>query len=150
MSVGTRRDPYLDFRFHVQIDSLVVAGFSEVSGLEAELGVEEYEEGGTNAYVHRLPTRFSYPPLTLRRGLTASVELHDWLARSVHGPVERRDGQVVLLDARGVPQWGWSFTAAYPVTWTGPDLQAGQGSVAIETLELVHNGLSKMEGLPPG
>lgn len=148
MPVGDRVDPYLDFRFLVEIDSLVVAGFSEVSGLEMDVQTETYREGGVNAYAHTLPTRTAYPNLVLRRGLTDSQALWTWAHDAMNGNIERRNGRVVLLDSTGEESWAWEFRDAYPVKWAGPDLDAARGRVAIETLELTHRGLSKVEGVP--
>jgi phage tail-like protein len=150
MSVGVRTDPYVGFRFLVQIDSLIVAGFSEVTGLERELETEDYQEGGVNTHTHKLPKRFSAPRLTLKRGLTDSQELWSWIENGVKGRAKRRNGHIFLLRSNGLPGWGWAFEDAYPAKWTGPELRAGDGAVAMESLELVHNGISKMEGLPPG
>lgn len=150
MSTTNKRDPYLGFRFRVEVDSLVVAGFSEVTGLELGMQPEEYEEGGVNTHTHRLPTRYTQPNVVLRRGLTDSRELWDWIENAVNGRIERRNGRVILLDSTGELSWGWSFRDAYPVRWAGPELRADQGAVAIETLELAHEGVTKMNGLPGG
>lgn len=149
MAADPRVDPYAGFRFLVEIDSLVVAGFSEVSGLELEMGTEEYQEGGVNHFTHRLPGRFSHPSLVLKRGLSTSRELWDWIQTTVqnveNGTVTRRNVRVVVLDSEGGEARGWEFLRAYPVKWTGPELGADQTGVSIETLELVHEGLSREE-----
>lgn len=148
MSAGARTDPYLGYRFLVEVNSLVVAGFSEVSGLEVRVETEEYQEGGVNTHTHSLPKRLSSPNLTLKRGLTDSKTLWDWLDGARNGQIKRRNGRVILLDATGREAWGWEFVDAYPVRWTGSDLRASEGAVAVESLELDHGGLSKMDGLP--
>lgn len=148
MATGERSDPYLGFRFLVEIDALIVAGFSSVSGLEVSLETEDYEEGGVNSYTHSLPTRFEYPNLELERGLTESDDLIGWIQHVRNGDVDRQNVRVVLLDSEGVETWGWEVREAYPVGWSGPDLRGDQSEVAIERLELTHRGLSKMEGLP--
>ena len=136
-------DPYVGANFSVELefDAVVVAGFSEVSGLEMELEIERYEEGGVNTHVHQLPTRFTYPNLTLRRGVSDSQRLLSWIQEGLYGPVERKTVGVLLQNWQGVETWRWTFLDAYPVRWTGPDLSATDGSVAIESLELAHNGL---------
>lgn len=144
MSVSSRRDPYLGYRFLVEIDSLIVAGFSEVTGLEMEMEMEEYQEGGVNTHSHKLPKRTGYANLTLRRGLTDSQALWRWIQDAVNGKVERRSGRIFLLDSNGRPSWGWGFRDAYPVKWTGPEFRADQSSVAVESLDLAHNGISKV------
>lgn len=146
MSAEGRADPYAGFRFLVEIDSLVVAGFSEVTGLEMEMSPEEYQEGGVNRFTHKLPGRFAHPNLVLRRGLTDSQALWDWVQETAlgveSGSVERRNVRVIVLDSTGRESRGWEFLRAYPVKWTGPELSAGDGSVAVEALELVHDGLA--------
>ena len=141
MTTGERENPYLDFRFTVELDGLIVGGFSEVEGLEIEVETEEYEEGGVNHFTHTLPTRVSYPNLVLRRGVTDSEAFWSWMTESVHGPAERKTGRIILLDSTGREVKGWEFLEAYPVRWGGPEFAADQGNVAIETLEIAHNGL---------
>jgi phage tail-like protein len=144
MAVGDRRDPYLGFNFLVEIEGLVVGGFSEVSGLQIEVEVQDYREGGLNEYVHRLAGPTRYPSnLVLERGLTDSDMLWRWHQHVTRGVVERKNGSIVLLDSAREEKWRWNFVGAYPVRWVGPDLRAGTAEAAVETLELVHRGLAK-------
>lgn len=143
MVLGQRIDPYLAFNFKVEIRGLVVAGFSEVSGLQAETETEDYREGGLNQYVHKLAKLTKYPNLVLKRGLTDSEVLWQWHQQVVEGTIQRQNGSVILLDATSAEKWRWNFSQAYPVKWMGPDFKADGNSVAIETLELVHNGIWK-------
>lgn len=147
--MSQRTDPYRNYRFTVEIDSLIVGGFSEVTGLERELETEDYNEGGVNGYTHSLPSRMTQPNLTLKRGLTDSATFWSWIQDVKRGVIERKNGRVLVMDSVGQEVWGWEFRDAYPVKWTGPELRADQGSVAFETVELTHNGFSKIEGLPP-
>lgn len=144
----SRTDPYASFRFTVEIDSLIVGGFSEVSGLERELETEEYNEGGVNGYTHSLPDRTTYPNLTLERGLTDSDVFWGWLQKNAYTGVDRKSGRILLLDSAGEAVWGRAFREAYPVSWSGPELRADQGAIAVESVELTHKGLSTVEGLP--
>ncbi|WP_442939736.1 phage tail protein [Nostoc sp.] len=59
------------------------------------------------------------------------------------GQFQRQNGSVVLLDNTCTERWRWNFSNAYPVKWAGPDLKADVNTVALETLELAHNGLWK-------
>ena len=143
MAVGDRVDPYLSFHFLVEIEGLVIGGFNEVTGLTVEVEIEEYREGGLNAYVHKLAGPARYPNnLVLKHGLTDSDTLWNWHQGVASGNIQRRNGSIILLDSAGEEQWRWNFVDAYPVRWVGPDLRAGSAEVAIETLELVHRGLS--------
>lgn len=136
-----RTDPYTSFRFLVEIDDLIVGGFSEVSGLRAETETEEVREGGVNDHVHKLPKITKYPNLTLKRGITDSDTLWNWHQDVVNGIIERRTVYIIVMDSEGNEKWYWYFIEAYPVKWTGPDLKADGNTVVVETLELVHNGI---------
>ena len=142
MPVAERNDPYVSFRFLVEIQGLIVGGFSEVSGLQAETETEDIQEGGVNDYVHKLPKVTKYPNITLKRGITDSDVLWRWYRDVVNGKIERRTGYVILLDSEGNEKWRWTFEDAYPVKWTGPDFKADNDAASIEALELVHNGIS--------
>ncbi|MBE9593547.1 MAG: phage tail protein [Proteobacteria bacterium] len=143
MPVAERKDPYLSFRFLVEIQGLIVGGFSEVSGLQAETEIEEIREGGVNDYVHKLPKITKYPNITLKRGITDSDVLWNWHQDVVNGIIKRKSGFIILLDGEGNEKWRWYFEDAYPVKWLGPDLKADSNTVAVETLELAHNGIKK-------
>jgi phage tail-like protein len=149
VSVGARDDPYLSYRFVVQIDALFVGGFSEVGGLEWQMEPETYEEGGVNDHVRKLPARYDHPNLVLQRGMTDLATLSRWTQRTADGAVTRMNGVILLLDETGGIGWGWAFLDAFPVRWSGPDLSADSNSVAVETLELAHEGLRPVPGLPP-
>jgi phage tail-like protein len=145
-SAGSRRDrvdPYPAFNYVVGITDVAVIGFSEVSGLQVELEYVDYREGGENAFVHRLPGPARYPSnLVLRRGMTHDLSLWDWLLAALEGFVVRRNVSVTLRDAAGDDVRKWIFHEAYPIRWTGPELRAGTGALAIEALELAHRGLA--------
>lgn len=144
MALGGRTDPYLAFNFLVEIDGLVVGGFTEVSGLQVEIETQDYREGGLNAYIHKLAGPTRYPSnLTLRHGLADADALWSWLQDVAQGTLQRRNGSIVLLDDTGQEALRWNFTEAYPVRWTGPSLRADSSAVAVETLELAHHGLAR-------
>lgn len=133
------------FIFHV--GGVDIGAFMEVSGLSVEVEVEELEEGGQNHFVHKLPGRMSWPPLVLKRGIADSDGLFDWFSETSgdgfagHGNrLDRREGEVVLVDAAGVELRRWQFVEAFPVRWTGPSFAADSSEVAVEELEIVHHG----------
>lgn len=120
----------------------MVAGFSEVTGLQVETEVQDYREGGLNDFMHKLAGPTRYPSnLVLKHGITDKRELWKWHQDVAHGKVERKNGSIVLLDAAGEEMWRWNFEGAYPVRWNGPDLRANTAEVAVETLEMVHRGI---------
>jgi len=145
MALGVRKDPYLTFNFLVEIDGLVVGGFSEVSGLQAEVEVQDYREGGLNDFIHRLAGPVRYPAnLVLKRGLTEVQTLWLWHRDVRRGIVNRRNLSILLLDATREIVSGWNVAQAYPVRWVGPELRAEAATVAVETLELVHCGFVEL------
>jgi len=141
VAIGQRKDPYLGFNFVGEIEGLVVGGFSEVSGLQMEIEVQAFREGGRNEYMRQVPGGTKYPNLVLKRGLTDDDVLWNWHVDTVRGDVDRKNGSVVLRNAAGEEQWRWNFQNAFPVKWQGPDLRAGTAETAIEMLELAHEGL---------
>lgn len=162
---GRAPDPHLGMRFRVEMASVEVArfaevaGFSEATGFEVQIETEEYREGGVNTHTHKLPTRVTYADLVLRRGVVDPQVLWDWIDRTtaavdiprqtdgerVRLPHLQRDVHVVSCDPAGTDVSRWAFEKAYPVRWEGPQFQADQGSVAVETLELAHQGVSRVE-----
>mgnify|MGYP001108681024 CR=1 FL=1 len=140
-AVGNRQDVVGSLRFCVEIQGLQVGGFSEVTGLQAELEIEEYAEGGVNDFIHRFPKRKKYPPLVLKRGITTSRTLWDWFYQTKIGKVKRTSGSIILQDNRGQEIMRWHFLEAYPIKWVGPEMNATRSQVAVESIEIVHNGL---------
>ena len=141
MSRTTRRpDPYQSFRFFVEVDGLESAAFTECSGLEVTTDVKEYEEGGENTFVHKLPGRTKYTNITLKWGTTESLDLWKWYQAVTLGFVERKMASIVQYNWKGDPVRRWNLFWAYPVKWVGPSFRTDSSEVGIETLELAHNG----------
>jgi phage tail-like protein len=134
MATAQRVDPYKNFRFLVEIDGIVQAGFSECSGFGSNLEVIEYREGGETATVRKLPGKVSYPDITLKWGVTDSRELYDWHRAAVNGEIQRKNGSVILQDDRGQEKTRWNFLNAWPSKYDGPDFNAKGNDLAIDTL----------------
>jgi phage tail-like protein len=141
LSVLPRIDPYPNFNFDLVVEGLLVGSFSEVSGLGAETEVEEYKEGGVNDFVHKIIGKTRYGPLVLRRGMTLSPVLYNWYKDVVSGKIEKKLIIVTLLDAQKIPVKAWTFKNAFPIKWNGPELKSDSSSIAVESTELVHQGL---------
>jgi phage tail-like protein len=133
-------DPVAELSFQVEVPGMSIGRFRECSGIEVEVEVKEYQEGGSNDYVHKLPTRVKYPNIVLKRGVTHEEALAKWFFDSRNAP-QRRDVTITLLGPGTKVVRRWSFLNAYPVKWTGPNLNASSNQIATETLEIVHNGL---------
>lgn len=139
---SARHDPYKNFNFRVEIDGVDAGQFTEVSGLAAEAEVIEYREGADKVTSSRkLPGRVRYPNVTLRRGLTASRDLWEWWKTVRDGALERRTVVITLLNDAGEPLLRWRLREAWIATFVAPDLNAEGNDVAIETIELTHEGL---------
>jgi phage tail-like protein len=142
---GSRNDPYAAFNFQVEIDGVTQAGFSECSGLSAETDAIEYRTGPEDITVRKLPGLAKYSNITLKRGFTASKELWEWRKKVIDGATERKSGSIVLLDEARKPALRFNFREAWPRKWDGPTFNAKTNEVAIETLEIVHEGLKLAE-----
>lgn len=129
-----RKDPYKNYRFLVEIDGIVQAGFAECSGFGSEVQVVEYREGGDPTTARKLPGTAKYPDITLKWGLTDSRELYDWHLTAVNGQLERKNGSVVVLDDTGQEQARWNFFSAWPSKYTGPSFNAKGNDIAIDSL----------------
>jgi phage tail-like protein len=120
---------------------LALGGFSECSGLESTLEIEEYLEGGVNDRVLRFPTRFSYTNIILTRGVGFSEDLWLWHQEFVEGKGKRRDGLIILQNEMRLPVKIWSFSRGLPVKWSGPTFNATASEISIESLEIAHEKL---------
>lgn len=140
-NANPRNDPYSGFNFLLEIDGVVKAGFSEVSGLSTETDVIEYREGNEPATVRKLAGLTRYSNITLKRGVTNDKSLWQWRKAVIDGKVQRRSGSVVLLDESRQPVLVWNFREGWPCKWEGPSLNAKTSDVAIETIEIAHEGL---------
>jgi phage tail-like protein len=128
--------------FALTIDGLKFGSFTECSGLEMEVEIEKYEEGGNADYVHQLPGRISYSNIQLTRPLTKeSAALAHWL-QTLQPGFSRAEGSIAALLPTGTsdPFVTWSLEGVIPVKWTGPKFDVNSPGVATETLEIAHTG----------
>jgi phage tail-like protein len=140
---GQRVDPYGNYNFLVEIDGIAQAAFHEASGFDSTIDVVEHREGGDNLTPRKLPGMTKHGPITLKWGLTDSADLYNWHRDAVKGNLQRKSGSIVLLDRSGTERVRWNFVNAWPSKWTGPSFTAEGTDVAIETLELVHEGIER-------
>ncbi len=135
-----RNDPYGAFNFEVQIEDIIVAGFSEVSGLKIETEVYTIKEGGMNSFEHKLPKSTKFSDITFKRGIT-DWDLYNWYLDVIYGNIIRKNGSIVLRDQEKNELLTWYFFEAYPVKWEGSTFSSSGNSIATETLVLTHHGL---------
>jgi phage tail-like protein len=138
-------DAYLFGAQASQVKLFANGEFQEVKGLGADLEVTAYAEGGVNDFVHQLPVRHTWTRISLRRGLVRDRGLWEWyqagLTRSLGA---RRDGSVILMSPDGKHLVSWEFRGGLAVKWTGPEFNAMQGAVAVEGIEIAHQGVDQI------
>src|SRR6476661_7348014 len=141
---GQRVDPYRNFNFLVEIDGISQASFSECSGLSSTTEVIEYREGGDNTTVHKLMGKTSYGDITLKWGITDNLDLWQWRQQIIDGQAVRKGGALILFDLAGSAEVArWNFVGAWPSKCELPSFSAKGNDIAIETLVLVHEGLTR-------
>ncbi len=133
-------DPAVSILFEVKIDGVEIGSFTGCEGLVAEYEVYEYQEGGNNAFVHRMPGRLKYPNVKLTRAVDRdSGKLAAWFT-SLEQAVQRKTAKVTAYDGNRKAIATWSLTEVWPVKYSGPSLAADGSGAASETLELAHHG----------
>jgi len=144
MATGDRSDPYRSYNFVVEIEGIARAGFRECAGLDSTQDPVEYREGNEKGLtVRKLPTLVKYSNITLKRGITDDADLWNWRKKVVDGKIERQNGSIILLDDTGTETMRWSFREGWPTKWTGADFNATGTDVAIESLEIAHEGIER-------
>ena len=149
IAADTSAQPFAGFNFSVElrvedaIPRVCNAAFSECDGLEMTMEAKTIKEGGNNAQLHRVAGLLAYGTLTLKRGMTSTFDLWDWFARVVEDPSIRADGEVVLLAPDGSEERArFVLQRCLPVKLKAPPLNAKDGAVAIEELQLVYESLT--------
>ena len=142
-SVTTRTDPLKTFNFIVSIYGMEGSvGFSECSGLSTDSDVVEYREGTDKSlWTRKLTGLRKHAHITLKRGQTKNLDLWKWRKNILDGIEDRRSGTITLVDEQQQSVFFWKFARAWPVKYDGPALNAKGNDVAVETLELVYEGL---------
>lgn len=144
MATGDIKDPYNNYNFLVELDGVTRAAFQEVSGFDSTIDVIEHREGGENTTLRKLPGMTKYSNITLKWGITDDIELYSWHRQTIQGAVERKNGSIVLLNRAGEEVARWNFIRAWPTKYDGPDLNAEGNDVAIELIELAHEGVERV------
>ncbi len=143
--------PFTAFNFSVEINReggpLVQAAFSECDGLEMTMDIKTIREGGANDRAHRVGGTVSYSNLTLKRGMTDSFDLWTWFRDTIDDPRQRADAEVVVLAADGQSERvRFQLSRCLPVKLKAPPLNAAQGQVAVEELQMAYETLKLVPG----
>lgn len=136
-------------RFLFEVDGVAIGSFGEVYGLEVHVGVTTYAEGGENGFVHQLPGRMTWPNIILRRGVTDSDALFEWVNRTAgsgfaanSNKLKRSTGAITVLGTGNERLRSWELRDVFAVRWTGPSFNAGSGRTLTEEIELAHHGFT--------
>lgn len=136
--------PYGKFRYKVEIDGLEAGGFSEASGFDASIDVIEYREGDMVQTPMKLPGLKKYGNITLKQGVADSMVMYEWMIAGVEGEVERKTITITILDETETATASWQVINAWPAKYTAPDFNALTSEVAIESLEIAHEGMTRV------
>lgn len=141
--LGVSVDPFLTFNFRLIILGITEAHFTQCSGLGIRIDSISYVEGGSPVE-HQIPGQAHHDPVTLQYGFTQSRELWDWMMSAVKPPVQRKNVQILVLDADGITEKvRWTLYNAWPAVWRAAPLNSMSSGVAIHTLELVYDTLDR-------
>jgi len=141
MATGDRKDPLRNFRFRLEIDGIQQAGFSEATVPDTTSDVVEYREGIELTTPRKLPGLTKYGNLSLKWGTTDSMELYAWRKQIIDGAIVRKNIAVIVIDEAGADKARFEFVNAWPSKYDPADLNATGNAVAVETLEIVHEGM---------
>ena len=142
-----REDPYGGYNFLVTVNGIsddgqaVRGSFMEASGLEVEVPPIEYRNGSEDITPRKMPGQAKYTNLTCKRGITGDLIFWNWVLAGIQGSIIRADGSVILLDENRAEVVRWNFRRAWPCKYTGPTFNAANSEIAMEMLEICHEGL---------
>lgn len=141
--------PFTAFNFAVEIrvegvaEQICDAAFAECDGLEMAMDVKTIREGGNNGRQIRLAGPINYGQVTMKRGMTSTFDLWDWFNLMLTNPSLRADAEVVIFAANGTTECArFLLSRCVPLKLKSPPLNAKDGAVAIEELQLAYESLS--------
>lgn len=143
--MSERKDPLRNFRFSLQLDNINIAYFTEVTVPDSTQDMVEYREGKDPIIMKKLPGLIKYGNLVLKKGVTGDKSLYEWRKKVEDGKMKdaRQNITITLLDEEGNSAASWTFNEAWPVKYDAPDLNAKGSEVAVETLEIAHEGMKR-------
>lgn len=136
--------PYKKYNYKVLIDNTEEAGFSEVSSPDITSDPVEYREGNMAGKTPgKQPGILKYSNVTLKRGTTESQVFVSWMKEIQDGKATRKTVVITLMDDELNEVASWQLEKAWPTKYTAPDFNATSNEVAIESLELVTEGVTR-------
>lgn len=140
-----RNDPLRNFRFRLEIDQITQGYFSEVNIGDTTTEAIDYREGTEPTHVRKLPGLTKYGNITLKWGVTDSMELYEWHKKIVAGGIgdQRKTVKIVVIDEAGADKASFLVSEAWPTKYDPSDLNGKGNEVFIELLELVNEGIER-------
>lgn len=140
-------DPLVGAYFSIDVGT-VTGFFTEVSGLGSETETVEHKIIGTNnqTIIRKIPGRLKWGDITLKRGITANLDMWDWRKQVEDGDVSgaRQNGSIIMYDQEGSPVAQWDFTDGWPSKVSGPSLGADKNEIGVEELTITHEGITRV------
>lgn len=141
---GAPVELFREYNFRLLIDGVNEGHFLYCSEVEVKVAALRYREGGSGPVVRRLPGPISYGDVTLRYGFTQSPELWAWFLASMTGQPQRKNVSILMLDIDGVTErMRWNLNECWPSEWKAHPLDALGQQVAVASLKLVYESLSR-------
>ncbi len=152
MSVATdaagREDPLLGFNFALDVGGTIKGYFTEVAGIGSENEIIEQKvvnEKGVEVIL-KIPGRLKWGDITLKRGITSSMDLWDWRREVEDGKVAgaRKNGSIIMFDRELKEAARWNFINAWPSKISGPSPKADGNEIGVEEMTIVHEYISRV------
>lgn len=142
------QNPLVSAWFGVEFQGQINGAFRECTGLGSENDVVEYKASGPRGefVIKKVPGRMKWNNITLKRGITDTMDMWQWRKMVEQGNLDgaRKNGSIVMFNQQGTEVARWDFVNAWPSKLTGPSANAGNNEVAIEELELTHEGYERV------
>ncbi|NJN54967.1 MAG: phage tail protein [Anaerolineae bacterium] len=147
--MADREDPLVGFHFGIEIQGVVSGFFTECSGLGSEQEIIEHKvitEAGQEV-IMKLPGRLKWENISLKRGITSSMDIWNWRKQVEDGDVDaaRHNGSVVMYDQHLKPVARWNFEQAWPVKVSGPQPKADSNEIGVEELTIAHEYIVRVQ-----
>jgi phage tail-like protein len=144
--MADRTDPYRNFRFKVELDGIESAAFSEATIPDSTTDPVDYREGTDPTHQKKLSGLTKYGNVTLKKVITDNLELYDWRKQieALGAVSNRKNISLILVDEEGNDKSRWDIVEAWPTKYDPSDFSAKGNEVLIETLEIVHEGITRV------
>ncbi len=142
-------DPLVGFQFQLDVGGKLAGFFTEVSGIGSEHEVIEHKVTDSKGHdiIHKIPGRMKWNDVTLKRGITESMDIWEWREQVIEGKMEkaRQNCSIIMFDRSYNPKVQWDFMNAWPVKVTGPEFKSDSNDYGVEELVLAHEGMKRVK-----